>query len=214
MLHYALVPSGLAAYRLNFRSGSEIKVARRDATTESACGFGTRISRKDAEQNRWIDSGRGKKERKRERGKNENKKKEREREGTAVNEVRESTWDRMQKRKIARATVKRRDERRWNKYVFFYDSLYLGATAGYFVSKRIKLSAYMRTCNIREDLSYSSPVRIYCTSFCYGIIGHRSFSLPPSRSFRLKETQRRRRRRVPTLRIRSPGCVLRDSLFS
>lgn len=33
-LHYALMPLGLAR-KLNSRSGSEIKVARRDATTES-----------------------------------------------------------------------------------------------------------------------------------------------------------------------------------
>lgn len=66
---------------------------------------------------------------------------------------------------------KRRETRRQNKCVFFYDSLYLDATAGYFVSERITSAMYI-------GVPFATSHRIYRIPFFRGIIGHRLFRLP------------------------------------
>lgn len=121
--------------------------------------------------------------------KSKRKREKRARTRRALNEVRESTWDRTGK-KETRVTA-----RRWrqDKCMFFMSHHVRNATAGYSAfGERIN----PRKVSIRASLRHLT-LRIYYAYFLRSIIGHRSLSvtLPFSSSWR------KTRRHVPTLEI-------------
>lgn len=180
------------AHQLNFRSGSEIKVARRDATTESAWSIGSQNPQKDTEKNRWIGGkGDGSKGEQRKRMWKNWRWKRSYKWGAGKHlgpngEKSEEQWD------------EGRQEGRINACFFTILPIW-DATAGYFASKWDNPTVHIRM------LPVVTSRRIYHASFFQDIMGHRYFAL----SVLLSPKEMRQHSGITNS---SRGRVLRDSL--